>query len=67
MSLVAYCFKCGKKVTAHTTLEGNDLLSSLNGDDEVEVMHVSDNDGDHRWKLNRIEKDHLLNHIRSSN
>lgn len=48
-------------------LEGNELLSSLNGDDEVEVMHVSDTDGDHRWKLNRIEKEHLLNHIESSN
>jgi hypothetical protein len=63
MSFVAYCFRCEKKVTAHTMLDGNDLLSALRGDTDVEVIHVSDDSGDHRWNLNRGEKDHLLKGI----
>jgi hypothetical protein len=38
---------------------------ALANDDDVAVMHPSDNGG-HRWKLNRQEKTKLLNHIRRS-
>jgi len=64
MSFVAYCFRCEKKVTAHTMLDGNDLLSALRGDSGVEVIHVSNDSGDHRWKLNAQEKTNLLNHLK---
>jgi len=67
MSFRTYCFRCEKYVTAHTTLlDAAELLRALKNDDDVEVMHISDNDGDHSWKLNRQEKTHLLNHITSA-
>ncbi len=65
MFFIAYCFRCEKKVSAHTLLDTAKLLVALANDDDVEVMHPSD-DGDHRWKLNRQEKAKLLNHIRRS-
>ena len=46
MSFVAYCFICEKKVTAHTLLDAASLLSALSNDDNIEVMHTSEN-GDH--------------------
>jgi hypothetical protein len=58
MSFVAYCFRCEKKVTAHTLLDSAKLLIALGNEFDVEV--------DHRWKLNRQEKATLLNHIRKS-
>jgi hypothetical protein len=65
MSFLAYCFICEKKVTAHTLLDAASLLSALSNDDNIEVMHTSEN-GDHCWRLNREEKVNLLNHIRKS-
>jgi hypothetical protein len=65
MSFVAYCFICEKKVTVHTLLPADRLLSALSNDDHIEVMHTSEN-GDHRWRLNREEKVNLLNYIRKS-
>jgi len=65
MFFVVYCFRCEKKVSAHTLLDAAKLLVALANDDDVEVMHTSSN-GDHRWKLNRQEKANLLNHIRKS-
>jgi hypothetical protein len=65
MSFLAYCFRCEKKVTAHTLLDAAKLLVALGNEFDVEVMHTSDS-GDHRWKLNRQEKATLLNHIRKS-
>lgn len=43
MSFVAYCFKCETKVTAHTLLDGNELLSALDNDFVVRpaFRHVS--------------------------
>jgi hypothetical protein len=34
--------------------------SAIGIDGDVEVMHISDS-GDHRWKLNRHEKENLRN------
>jgi hypothetical protein len=65
MSFLAYCFRCEKKVTAHTLLDAPKLLVALANHYDVEVMHTSDSGG-HRWKLNREEKARLLNHIRKS-
>ncbi len=59
-----YCFKCEIHVMAFPILAGDELLSALKSDADVEVFHVSDNDGDHRWNLNREEKQHLLNRIK---
>lgn len=65
MSFLAYCFRCEKKVTAHTLLDAAKLLVALANEYDVEVMHTSDS-GDHRWKLNSQEKAKLLSHIRKS-
>jgi hypothetical protein len=65
MFFVVYCFRCEKKASAHTLLDAARLLLALANDDDVEVMHLSDN-GEHRWKLNRQEKAKLLNHVRKS-
>jgi hypothetical protein len=58
MSFVAYCFRCEKKVTAHTLLDATKLLVALANEYDVEVMHTADS-GDHRWKLNRQEKSYI--------
>jgi hypothetical protein len=65
LSFVAYCFRCEKKVTAHTLLDAAKLLVALANEYDVEVVHTADS-GDHRWKLNQQEKATLLNHIRKS-
>ena len=44
-----------------TILDGKELRSALNCNAEVEVMHTTD--GDHRWKLNRYEKESLRKKI----
>lgn len=61
MIFQSYCFACGKKVTVMTILDGKELKSALGSDAEVEVMHTTD--GDHRWKLNRYEKEKLRKRI----
>lgn len=65
MSFVAHCFICEKKVTVHTFLRVDRLLSALSNDNNIEVMHTAEK-GDHRWRLNKEEKLNLLNHIRKS-
>lgn len=57
----AYCFACCKKVTVTTILDGKELQEALGSDAEVEVMHTTDRD--HRWKLNRYEKESLRKKI----
>jgi hypothetical protein len=58
MIYIAYCPECEKKVTAITLLGGDALWQSLDSGAEVEVMHTSES-GDHRWKLNKYEKENL--------
>ena len=65
MSFTTYCFRCDKNVTAHTLLDAAKLAAALKNDDDVKVMHISDN-GDHRWKLSSQEKANLLNHIQET-
>jgi len=59
MTFQAYCFKCEKKVQVATNLDGGELWQALDSGADIEVMHVSDNEGDHFWKLNHEEKEHL--------
>ena len=59
MVFQAYCFKCGKSVSVATNLVGEELWQALASGADIKVMHVSDNDGDHLWKLNHDEKKHL--------
>jgi hypothetical protein len=56
----AYCFKCEKTVSAHAIQSEKEFWSAIESDGDVEVIHVAD-DGDHRWKLNRREKENLRN------
>jgi hypothetical protein len=65
MSFQAYCFRCEKSVTAFPVLGGAELQQALSIDAEIEVMHLSDA-GDHQWKLNKLEKSHLLNYLTES-
>jgi hypothetical protein len=62
MSFQAYCFKCEKSVTAFPILGGAELQEALSKYAEIEVMHLSDA-GDHQWKLNKYEKEHLRNYL----
>jgi hypothetical protein len=61
MTFQAYCFACGKKVTAMTLLDGEDLALALENNTDIEVVHLTENDGDHRWKLNNQEKENIRN------
>lgn len=58
MNFQAYCFACEKKVSALTILDKAGLWQALDSGADIEVMHTSDK-GDHRWKLNREEREHL--------
>jgi hypothetical protein len=42
-----------------TNLVGEELWQALEDGADIEVMHVSDGDGDYLWKLNREEGEHL--------
>jgi hypothetical protein len=58
MNVQAYCFKCEKTVTALSILADGEFWSAIEKDADIEVMHTAD-DGDHRWKLNKQEKENL--------
>jgi hypothetical protein len=58
MTFLAYCFECSKKVSVMTILSKEELWQALDGDADIEVMHISEK-GDHLWKLNYCEKENL--------
>jgi hypothetical protein len=58
---LALCPHCGKKVTAHTMLNGDDLRDALGSGSDVEVMHTAP--PDHRWNLSGDDKENLRNQI----
>jgi len=58
MTFLAYCFACEKRVSALTILDEEGLRQAADNDADIEVMHTSDK-GDHRWMLNRQEKERL--------
>ena len=57
LSINAYCPYCEKTVAAMTLLGRDELIDALASDGDVEVMHLAGSD--HRWRLNRAEKDHI--------
>jgi hypothetical protein len=58
MNFQAYCYACEKKVSALTILDEAGLWQALDDGADIEVMHTSDK-GDHRWRLNREERERL--------
>lgn len=59
MNFTAYCPHCEMKIHGVTTiLGGADLDRALENDGDIEVVHMNtpNNEGDHRWRLNREEK-----------
>ncbi len=59
MLIQSHCFACEKTVHP-VNLSEDAFWSAIDDDGDVEVMHVSEN-GDHRWRLNRHEKENLRN------
>jgi hypothetical protein len=59
MTFLAYCFACEKRVSALTILDKEGLRAALVNGASIEVMHTSDKGEDHRWKLNREERERL--------
>lgn len=59
MTFQAYCPFCEKAVAAEPMLGRNDLRLALAHNAEIEVMHSTENDGDHIWNLNDPDKEHL--------
>lgn len=54
---VAYCPYCEEKVSsAMTILGGKDLDRALDNDEDIEVIHMTVGQGDHKWRLIREEK-----------
>jgi len=62
----AYCPYCETKVgNATTILGGAQLCRALEKDADVEAIHLTADDGDHRWRLNREEKARLKKWLES--
>jgi len=53
------CPLCDKKVAAHTMLSDAELRQAFDTDADIEVMHLTENAGDHKWTLNQQEREHL--------
>ena len=58
-SFLAYCPFCEQKVTASPVLADAELRLALDNDIDVEVIHLTVNAGDHRWRLIRQERENL--------
>jgi hypothetical protein len=62
MNFYAYCPHCEQRIgNATTVLGGADLDRALENDGDIEVVHmtIGNNEEDHRWRLNREEKERL--------
>jgi hypothetical protein len=70
-TVLAFCTKCGKNVSAHTLLTDKDLLA-LDRNAEVKIGHtmvdnsIAGNSEDHIWSLSDREKDVLREQLASS-
>jgi hypothetical protein len=51
---------------ASTILDSDELLSALEDNADVEVFHPANSAGEHRWKLDEEEKQHLRSRITMS-
>jgi hypothetical protein len=59
MAFLAYCPYCEGKVSASPVLPQDQLMVALAKDDVVEVVHLTEGTGDHKWKLIKQEKENL--------
>jgi hypothetical protein len=62
MNFYAYCPHCEQKISNATTVVGGaELDHALANDGDIEVVHMTaiNNEGDHKWRLNREEKERL--------
>jgi hypothetical protein len=57
-TIQAVCDICKKTVDAKTVLSEDKLWEALNKGDEIEAMHLDDDD-QHLWKLSGKDKDSL--------
>jgi hypothetical protein len=57
---MAFCPACKKRVTVLPILSEIEFWQALDNDQEIEVMHVSEN-GDHRWNVTNRDKRNLRN------
>ena len=56
----AYCGRCGKTVTAHTILDGDDLKTALHNNSDMAVTHTDRESGmDHLWHLDEQQNETL--------
>jgi hypothetical protein len=58
--MVAFCPACKRRLTVFPVLSEKEFWQAVDNDQEIEVMHLSEN-GDHRWKLTNRDKQNLLN------
>ena len=58
--MMALCPVCKRRLTVLPVLSEKELWKAVDNDQEIEVMHPSEN-GDHRWKLTDRDKQNLLN------
>jgi hypothetical protein len=47
-------------------LDREALATAIANEDPIEVIHLSDGEGDHRWRLNREETDRVLEWLSDS-
>jgi hypothetical protein len=70
-TVLAFCTKCGKNVSAHTLLNDKDLLG-LDRNAEMKIGHVivdnpvAGNSEDHIWSLSDREREVLRDQLASS-
>lgn len=57
-TIQAVCGICKETVDAKTVLSEDKLWEALNKGDEIEAMHLDDND-QHLWNLSGKDKDNL--------
>ena len=63
MQFRAYCPFCEHEATVLTILENGFLKRALANDEDVEVMHLSKAQQDHRWLLNKYEKQKIYRRL----
>jgi hypothetical protein len=64
ISFFTDCPICNRKVTAMPLLGRADLVSALEGDADVRLVHFPDQgQGDHQWSLTKEQKANLSKQI----
>jgi hypothetical protein len=61
----AYCAACNKSVAVLPMLERDALIVALEGEGDIEVMHISAEGHDHTFVLDAVSKQNLRRAISS--